>query len=164
MNKIKLEMKWALIFIVISLLWVFLEKLAGLHSTHIKLHMYLTNLFAIPAIIIYVLALRDKKRKDYNGKMTYIEGFISGLIITVMIVILCPFSQWIATGIITPEYFQNAIKYAVNSGQYNSIEEAEGYFNLNSYMTQSVIGAFAMGVITSGIVAFFVKTKYRKDR
>lgn len=164
MAKIKLEIKWAFIFIVVMLAWMVLEKLVGLHDKHIDLHSYTTNLFAIPAIIIYVLALRDKKRKDYKGQMSYTQGFISGLIITLIILILSPFIQWFIISIITPEYFQNAINYSVESGYYTSIEQAEAYFNLNSFMIQSVIGAFAMGVVTSGIVSFFVRTKYRKDR
>src|SRR5690554_7181183 len=77
MEKFKLEIKWAFIFIAMSLLWMVLEKAVGLHSTHIDKHMYVTNLFAIPAILIYVLALREKKTKDYNGVMSFKQGFVS---------------------------------------------------------------------------------------
>ena len=63
---------------------------------------------------------------------------------------------------ITPEYFPNVIAYSVETGFYNSREEAEAYFNLQNYMMQSTIGAFIMGVITSVIVAFFVRSKVKK--
>ena len=46
----KIEIKWALIFSVMGLLWMLLEKLSGLHGKYIDYHQYLTNLFAIPAI------------------------------------------------------------------------------------------------------------------
>ncbi len=39
MKKISTEIKWALIFVAMSLLWMLLEKLSGLHSTHIDKHM-----------------------------------------------------------------------------------------------------------------------------
>jgi hypothetical protein len=65
MGNIKIEIKWAIIFSVMTLLWMLLEKLAGLHSTYIDYHLYLTNLFAIPAIWIMVLALKDKKKNFY---------------------------------------------------------------------------------------------------
>lgn len=162
MKKIRLEIKWALIFVVTSLLWMLLEKLVGLHSTHIDKHMYLTNLFAIPAIIVYVLALIDKKKKDYNGQMTYKQGFISGLIITVIVALFAPLTQWVISTIITPEYFPNVIAYSVETGYHKSLEEAEAYFNLKNYITQSVIGAIVMGVITAAVVAIFVKTKLKK--
>ena len=71
------EVKWAAIFIVTMLAWMLLEKLTGLHSTHIDKQQYLTMLFMPPAILVYVLALRDKKRRFYGGEMTYMQGFVS---------------------------------------------------------------------------------------
>ncbi len=159
MKNIKIEIKWAIIFVIISLLWMLLEKLVGLHSVHIDKHMYLTNLFAIPAIIVYVLALKGKKEKDFNGQMPYKQAFISGLIITAIVALFAPLTQWIISTVITPEYFPNVIAYSVESGYHKSLEEAEAYFNLKNYVVQSVIGAFVMGVLTSAIVAFFVRTK-----
>lgn len=162
MKKIKIEIKWAIIFIAMSLLWMLLEKLSGLHSTHIDKHMYLTNLYAIPAIVVYVLALKDKKKRDYSGVMTYAQGLISGLIITAIVALFSPLTQWIISTVITPEYFPNVIAYSVETGYHQSVEEAEAYFNLNNYIVQSVFGALIMGVITSAIVAIFTKTKSKK--
>ena len=159
MKNISIEIKWALIFVGMSLLWMWLEKAVGLHSTHIDKHMYLTNLFAIPAIVIYVLALKDKKKKGYNGQMNYLQGFTSGMIITVILTLLAPVTQWITSTVITPEYFPNVIEHAVETGFYPSREEAEAQFNLQNYMVQSTIGTFVMGLVTSAVVAFFVRTK-----
>ncbi|MGB5403926.1 MAG: DUF4199 domain-containing protein [Robiginitalea sp.] len=159
MEKIKIELKWALIFIGMSLLWMVLEKMLGLHSTHIDKHMYLTNLYAIPAILVYVLALKDKKKNYYNGDMSYKQGFISGLIITIIVTVFAPLTQWIISTVITPEYFPNVIAHSVETGYHNSLEEAEAYFNLKSYILQATVGTFIMGVITSAIVALFVRTK-----
>lgn len=50
MQKYRIELKWAIIFMVTTLAWMILEKLVGLHSTHIGKHMIYTNFFAIPAI------------------------------------------------------------------------------------------------------------------
>lgn len=159
MKKLKIEIKWAFIFIIASLLWMVLEKIAGLHSTHIDKHQYLTMLFMIPAIWIYVLALKDKKKNYYNGKMTFGQGFISGLIISVIVMIFSPLTQWITSVVITPEFFPNVIAYSVETGYHKSRAEAEAYFNLESYIKQGLIGAIIMGAITSLVVAFFVKTK-----
>lgn len=163
MKNIKIEIKWAILFVVMSLLWMWLEKLVGLHSAHIDKHMYLTNLFALPAILIYVLALRDKKQNHFNGHMTYVQGLISGLIITAIVALFSPLTQWITSTIITPEYFPNVIAHSVETGYHESLEAAEAYFNLENYMKQSVIGALAMGIITSAVVALFVRTKKQKS-
>ncbi|MBU1369792.1 MAG: DUF4199 domain-containing protein [Bacteroidetes bacterium] len=162
MKSIKTEIKWALIFVIMSLLWMWLEKLSGLHSTHLDMHLYLTNLFAIPAILVYVLALREKKRKDYQGQMTYLQGLFSGLIITAIVALFSPLTQWIISTIITPEYFPNVIAYSLETGYHESLEAAEAQFNLQNYIKQSVIGALVMGVITSAVVAIFVRTKKSK--
>src|SRR5690554_2986428 len=159
MEQIRIEIKWALIFVGMSLLWMLGEKLVGLHSTHIDLHMYLTNLFAIPAILVYVLALKEKKRKTYHQQMTFKQGFISGLIITLIVTLFSPLTQWIISTVITPEYFPNVIAYSVETGYHKSLAEAEAYFNLKNYIVQSTIGALVMGTITSAIVAFFLRTK-----
>jgi hypothetical protein len=110
------------------------------------------------AIAIYVFALLDKKRNFYGGKMTYMEGFKSGLIITLVVVILSPLSQYITSTYITPDFFKNIIEYSVSSGKMEE-QAAEEYFNLQKYMIQSVIGAAIMGLITTAIVVFFVRSK-----
>lgn len=158
MNKYKIETKWAFLFAIVTLAWMFLEKLLGLHSEHIDKHATYTNFFAIPAIAVYVLALLDKRNNYYSGVMTYKQGFIAGLIITVIITLLSPFTQIITSKVITPEYFPNVIEYVVRSGKM-SLKEAEEYFSLSNYVFQSVIGALVMGTITTAIVALFTKTK-----
>jgi hypothetical protein len=90
--------------------------------------------------------------------MSYKQGLIAGLIITMVVVILSPLSQYITYTYITPDYFKNVIEYSVSSGQMER-EAAAEYFNLKSYMIQSSIGAAIMGVITSALVAFFVRSK-----
>ncbi|PWN07400.1 DUF4199 domain-containing protein [Rhodohalobacter mucosus] len=156
MKNRKTEVKWALIFIAASLGWMFIERLTGLHSTHIDKHMIYTNVFAVIAIAVYVFALLDKRKNDYSGVMTYKEGFISGLIITLIVALLSPVTQYLISAFIAPDYFPNIIEYTVSEGLM-SREEAEGYFNLRSYIRQGVIGALVLGVITSAVVAFFTK-------
>lgn len=154
----KIEIKWALIFVVTALVWMTLEMLSGLHDTHIDKHAIYTNLFAIPAIAIYVFALREKRDSFYGGIMSYKQGFIAGLIITLIVTILSPVTQFITSTIITPDYFANVINYAVEQGEMTR-DAAESYFNLKSYIIQGVIGAPVMGLLTTAVVAFFVKKK-----
>jgi hypothetical protein len=162
MSNLKIEIKWAIIFSVIGLMWMVLEKLVGLHSTHIDKHMYLTNLFAIPAIIVMVLALKDKKRVFYKGLMSYKQGLFSGIILSIVIALLSPLTQWITSTIITPEYFPNVIAYSVETGYYESIAEAEAFFNLKNYIFQGTIGALIMGIITTVIAMVFIRSKEEK--
>ncbi|MEZ4690566.1 MAG: hypothetical protein R3A12_10435 [Ignavibacteria bacterium] len=60
----RIEIKWGVIFIVMMLLWTFLEKSVGLHSQYISLHPIYSNFVIIPSVIIFVLALLDKKKNS----------------------------------------------------------------------------------------------------
>lgn len=154
----KIEIKWGVLFILVGLIWMVFEKTMGWHDVHIADHATYSMFIAPIAIAIYVFALLDKKRNFYGGKMTFLQGFIAGLIITLVVVILSPLSQYITSTYITPDYFKNVIDFSVSSGKMER-QAAEEYFNLRSYMIQSVIGAAVMGLITSAVVAFFVKSK-----
>ena len=156
MNKFKIEIKWSVIFIIMMLLWMVMEKVTGLHDVHIDKHAIYTNFVAIPAIIVYVLALLDKRKNYYDGKMTYMQGFISGLIISIIVTIFSPLTQYITSTIITPDYFINIINYSVSQGMMTQTE-AEAYFNLKSYMIQVLIGTPIMGIVTAAIVAIFTR-------
>lgn len=156
-EKYKLEIKWGLIFTVAALIWMVFEKLMGWHDENIEMHPYMTNIFAIVAIGVFVFALRAKRRQ-LGGSITWKEGFVTGILISVVVALLSPLAQWITSTVISPGFFPNAIKYAVEHGK-STQAEAEAYFNLKSYIIQGSLGGLVMGVATSAIVAFFIKTK-----
>ena len=158
MNKYKIEIKWAFIYVAMVLLWMLLERLTGLHSEAIKMHLIYTNFIVLPSIAIYVLALKDKRKNYYQGIFTYKQGFVTGLIISVFVTILSPLTQYIISTIISPDYFANVIKYAVSVGNMTQ-EAAENYFNLKSYIVQGLIGTPILGLITTAIVAIFTRRK-----
>jgi hypothetical protein len=159
MKKFTIEFKWAIIFSVVTLLWMILEKAVGLHSIHINWHQKLTMLFMVPAIVVYIFAFLDKKKNFYHGLMNYKQGLIFGFVLTCIITLLAPLTQWITSEIITPEYFPNAIAYSLKVGYHKTYAEAAAFFSLNNYLIQSVMGSFVMGMITSLVIAYFVNTK-----
>ena len=156
MKKYALEIKWGLIFTGVALLWMVFEKLMGWHGEKIEMHPVYTNFFAIIAITVFVFALRDKRRQ-LGGVMNWKEGFIAGAIISVVVALLSPLSQYIVHAFLSPEYFPNAISYAVENGKMDQ-QAAAAYFSLKSYIVQAAIGGLIMGLITSAIVALFVRT------
>ena len=159
MKNRKIEIKWAIIFSIVGLLWMVLEKITGLHGKNIDYQMYLTNVFAIPAIIVMVMALKDKKKNFYDGQITYKQGLISGIILSIIIALISPLTQWITSCIISPEYFPNVIKRSVELGYYKTTTEAEANFNYPNYAIQGAIGALVMGIVTTAIAMIFIRTK-----
>ncbi|MGS2765174.1 DUF4199 domain-containing protein [Sinomicrobium sp. M5D2P9] len=158
MKKYIIEIKWALIFAAMYLLWMVMEKLAGMHDKHLDKQQFVTVLVLIPSIIIYVLALKDKKKKYYAGSITYKQGFISALMLTVFVVLLSPINQLITSYIVTPDYFTNIIEHTVKSGMFTQ-EQAEAQFNIKSYIITSIIGGLVTGVIFSAVISLFIKSK-----
>lgn len=152
-------MKWAFLFILAQMLWMLLERLVGLHDVYIEKHATYTLFFGLVAILIYVFAILDKRKTYYGNRLSYKQGFVSGLFLTFFVTLLTPITQWIISTIITPDYFTNIIEYSVSKGYFKTIAEAESEFNLSNYMIQSTIGALVMGVFTSAIVAIFTKRK-----
>ena len=157
MNRLGTEVKWGFVFAGATLIWMILERLVGLHTTHIDKHAVYTNLFAFVAIGLFILALKDKRNNVLNGQMTYKEGFQSGVVISLMVGVLSPVGQLITAYVISPDYFENAINYAV-ANDLTSLEAAQAYFNLKNYIFISSISAPIMGIFTTAIVAFFLKT------
>ena len=163
MKNWKIEIKWALIFVAVMLLWMMFERMLGLHDSHIDKHATYSNFVAIPAILVYVLALLDKKKNFYDGYMPFKQAFMSGMVITLIVTLLTPLTQYITSTFIAPEYFNNAKEYTVSQGKLTE-SEANDYFNLKSYILIGAIGTLIMGTVTTFVVAVFVRSKYlRKE-
>lgn len=158
MKNFSIEIKWGLLFSVATLLWMVLEKSLGLHDQFIARQAIYTNLFALVAIGIYILALSDKKKNFYKGKMTWKQGFLSGMVLSVIVSLLSPLIQYITFTYISPTFFSHIIAYSI-ANKVQTQAQAEAYFNMKSYLIQGVFGGLSMGVITSAIVALMVKTK-----
>lgn len=156
MSKFSIEIKWAVAFTVVSVLWMFFEKAMGWHDQNIEQHALYTNFFALPAIGIYILALRDKRENFFEGIMTWKQGFLSGSIISVLIAALSPLAQYVVHTYITPEYLQNMIALSVEK-KMMKIEEAKSYFSLSNYMISSLFFALSAGIVTAAVVAWVLK-------
>ncbi|HBR54209.1 MAG TPA: DUF4199 domain-containing protein [Flavobacteriaceae bacterium] len=156
MKAIKIELKWAFIFTITMLVWMLFEKTLGWHDEKIADHFWLTFLFVPFAILMYVLVMREKRRRQFDKKMTWLQGFVTGLKMAIFVALLSPLAQYITHNYITPEYFNNVVTYSVTN-DLMSIKEANDYFNINNYIWQSALGALGGGLIISAIVAIFMK-------
>lgn len=77
MQNVRIELKWAILFSIMGLVWMLLEKWVGLHDRYIDYHLYLTNLFAIPAIWFMVTALKDCNCHDIYSNQKQVKCFIA---------------------------------------------------------------------------------------
>jgi hypothetical protein len=154
---VKTEIKWGVIFTLVALVWVGLERVVGLHDQYIRLHPWLSMLFAIPAIAMMALAISEKRRV-LGGKITFKQAFLCGLGVSVVVALLAPLAQWITHHYISPHFFEHAINYAVSNGL-QTPEQARAFFSLKSYILQASMSGIIMGAITSLILATVMRTK-----
>jgi hypothetical protein len=158
--KWKIELKWALIYSVLSLAWILGEKIAGFHdpNRYLTWQPYVTMLIIIPNLLIYFWAIKEKRAKDYGGRINFAQGFKAGVLMTGFITILTPLVQYIISTIITPDYFENVIQYLVTHNEM-TLEAARAQFNLKNYMISSTIFSAIFGLIASAIMAFVLRCK-----
>lgn len=132
------------------------EKAMGWHDVYIDKHATYSMFYAPIALLIYFLALREKREKDFGGTMDFVQGFVSGLIMSAVIVLLTPLSQYISHVYISPDYFPNIIHHSVESGKLTRAE-AEKEFHLQGYMMVSTLFSAIMGLLTSAVMALATK-------
>jgi hypothetical protein len=158
MKNFSIEIKWSIIFVIVYLLWMVFEKLMGWHEDNIDKQGLYTNIFGFIALGIYILALRDKRKNYFKGIITWRQGFVTGIILTIIITAISPLSQYIVNTYISPEYFDNMIALSVGNKAMEP-EQAEAYFNLKSFIIQAVFSALVMGVGTAALAALIIRTK-----
>ncbi|MCH5600461.1 DUF4199 domain-containing protein [Niabella ginsengisoli] len=91
--------------------------------------------------------------------MTYKQGLISGVILSVIIALISPLTQWITSYVITTEYFPNVIKRSVELGYYKTTVEAQADFNYKNYAIQGMLWSLIMGIVTVVIAMIFIRTR-----
>lgn len=160
MKKFAIEIKWGIRYAFLWILWLFIEKSSGYYNEKIADHALYSALFTFIILFVYYVAIKEKKNDFFKGEMSWKQGCVTGIFLTIVMAALTPFCQIIFHKAIAPEFFPNMIEYSVSKG--NSREMAENYFNLTSYILQSIFGTLSLGVVISALVALILQTKTKK--
>ena len=158
MKNYLIEIKWAIVYVVISFLWIFIQKSLGFFDSNISLHLFFSVLVVFTLIPLFFFSHTDKKKNFLNGKMIWKQGFISGCIIIVMATLFVPLLSYLTYEIIAPDFFDKAIAFYTKTGKLTTIDAAK-QFNLKSYIIQGISDNLSFGIIFSAIVAYFTKSK-----
>ena len=134
MKNYSIEIKWALRFTLLTLAWAIGEKAIGLHDLYIADYGMCSLLFVIPAFLFFYLALAEKKKYFYNNSISWKQGFVSGIVLSFIITLFIPATQYVIYKSITPHFFENIIAYKVQHKM--TLENAKLYFNLKTYIIE----------------------------
>lgn len=156
----KTELKWAIVYVVMTMAWALLGKGLGFHDTNIAAGAIFNTLIIIPSVIIYVLAMREKKLKHYGGQISYKQAFMSGLVLTLFVTILGPVYPAF-TNAISPDFFDNSIRFMVTSDQMSEADAVK-QFTLTSFIIQGFFGSIVFGLVYAAIISIFLRSKNSK--
>jgi len=157
----KTEIKFAIIFVIISFIWNCIEFATGLQSTYINLHpFFVTPFFIILIVLIYLFALREK-RNELGGKLTLGRAIMTGAILSLFITILNPLFLYIFSHFINPDFFDAFSRHEVMAGK-SSTQEAEDYFNFKNFLIRGSIYRLVMGIAATVIISVFLKKDLSK--
>lgn len=154
----RIELAWAGIFFLMTLAWMSLEKSLGWHDTRIADHALYTNIYDLLFIVTLAMAMRSIKTKRYQGNMSWKQGIISGMWITLILAALSPLTQWITHRLISPDFFPNIIQF-VTDNDLMTAEAAAAQFNLPNYVWQNLVGTLILGSAATLVLAHIFRTK-----
>lgn len=153
MNKYSVELKWSLIYGIVYLLWMVLEKTLGFHTDK-ALKEPLFNLLFIPiSFIIYLLALKDKKKNVFNDEIEWKEGFASGIVLSFLVTVISTTVVYITFSFISSNFFETAINMSKNQ------EIAKINFNLPVFVKNNIFDKLSFGVVFTAIISYIIKSK-----
>lgn len=159
MKNFEIEIKYAFISAGSIILWMLLEKIAGFHDSNIHLQPIITNLYGIVGLFVYFFALREKKMRFYRGKMSWSQGFLSGIFLSTFLAVLSPLYNTLIIKYVSPSFLKNmAQQFDLNKGQ-QVLETGASYYNLKSFIFQSCIDSLSFGILASAILALFISKK-----
>lgn len=148
----KLEFKYASLIGIAMILWLWGEKIVGLHKEHIEYHPYVTMFAVLFPIIGTTMALKEK-RAENGGYLTFKQGFLTGFGVALIGTPMAILIQFIFHKFINPDFFTDMIAYA----EAHDHPGSEEYFNLKSYMIQAAMGPLVGGTVISAILAWVNK-------
>lgn len=156
MKKVSIEIKWAIMFTIAYLCWILFEKIMGWENDRIENFWWLTLFFTPFAIFFFILAMREKRRRVYHRNMTWKQGFLTGLVISLFVALLSPITEYISYNFFTPENF-NAISDSSVTNKLVANTKMNDILNIDNYRWQSAFGLLGLGIIISAISAIFTR-------
>jgi hypothetical protein len=164
------EIKFGLTTIIVGILWVMTEHIAGLNTIYFEQGEMARTFFAFMPFVFLFLGIRAKKKQ--SGKIRFLSAWRTGSLIAMIYSIGFGIWFWLYASLINPVFLQNAKEWEnkklINKGlSGRALTEA---LNENtkmyggstfSYIMLSV-SFFAMGVVVSAIIALLIKSKKEK--
>lgn len=167
----KLEQRSALAISLSIFLWIILMFLTGFHDQHIKYQGLMGLIsFAFPAIGIW-WALIYKRDKQFSGNITFVQAFMSGILISIFTSVVSVLLMWLYITIINPSFFRAQIEYerqriltqVAEEQQPNYISEVAEHFTSFNFLLSNFVISTVVCLFISLILAILIK-KHKENQ
>lgn len=152
------ELKWAVIFSVGMVAWVFMERIFGLHDQHLHALQSSRHAVMVFLMICYIAGLSERWRTCPDGRMLYWDGLVSCVTMTILVLLfMVPVNQFTLT-IVSPDLVFNQAQYEIANTLYVDYEviERNAVANYNiAYFTHFILYGVGLSLF---LPLFFVKT------
>lgn len=162
----KIALKYGVLIVLFSLIWISLEYLVGLHTEYVGYHPLVTLLTLVIPLLFMYFGIREAQRSQrFVSHFSYSDAFKTGLSITLVVALLNPLVQWLMYSVALPGFFESmqAGAQANLLAQGVDVEMAQRLaaedYSLGRYLWQAFVGTLVGGVVISAILAFFVRDK-----
>jgi hypothetical protein len=148
----------ALIIALASFAWINIEYMVGLHTKFVEYHPYVTNLIFLFYIWVYYKFINRLATTISPFELKH--GILSGAIIGLLSALLSLPLLWCYFEFINTEFFDLMIAAALkkalikNDSVVVALNEARSYFNLKSYLMQSVLFNIVAGLLLSLLFSY----------
>ena len=159
--KFKIEVQYSLLIFVVTLFWVVFEKQMGWHDVHIADHATFSLIYDFILLTLFAFAFLTQRVAHVEKARSWWSRLGFGIRISLMVTVLSPLVQWLIHEVISPNFFENIINYAVENN-YLSTNEAVAKFNLKNYVFENLIGTSIIGFIYSLLLATIIPNQKRK--
>ncbi|MCK6603125.1 MAG: DUF4199 domain-containing protein [Bacteroidetes bacterium] len=167
----QIELKWGLLTGLAISLWVLTEFFLGFHSTRMDLGEISGYFSGLIPLATYALALKEKKNQLTDGGLTFTNGVISGLAITVVTGLVLVVFFALYNTVIHPEYTETGIAWQTaklkSQGYADStitrfMTDYRQKIGLGNTLFMVFFGTLAQGALISMVVTPFVIRKRKK--
>ncbi len=140
--------------------WLIVEYAAGLHTTRIAQHGFVTNLYVVIPLILIWRSVKHRRDVLEGGKLMWWQGIASGMIISVIAAALRAPTLWFFWKFVHPGYTAAMIEFSVLSG--TKRELAEITYNPTILMMEGTLAPVLLGFVLSVALTWLAKSQVEK--
>ena len=143
----RVETKWAIIPTIVLLLWMLFAQFTGMFTAEKIANTQLIGVFvsAITFIITYYMVTKEKRDLDYNGVMTWSEGFWAAARMTLIYIPISCFVFYLYLEFVNPGY-----KAFIASDNF-------GKDPVNTFLLDNLTSSFLLGGLFCLIFPLFTR-------